>query len=76
MFGHQEYDRETLGLEYNRDISKGLQIDVPKNYYLNDDPTNKVLFRWRSHASLLFNNWLNFVYQETPYYLSELKPND
>lgn len=73
IFGHQEYDKETLGLEYFRDISKGLEIDVPKNYFKDDDPDKEVLFRWRSHASLLFNNWLNYyVYQETPYDLSTL----
>ena len=73
IFGHQEYDKETLSLEYNRDINKGLEIDVPKNYFRDDDPEKGILFRWRSHASLLFSNWLNYyVYQETPYDLDQL----
>ncbi len=73
VLGHQEYDKETLAGEYFRDINKGLQIDVPKNYFKNDDPKNEILFRWRSHASLLFSNWLNYyVYQDTPYDLEEL----
>jgi len=74
ILGHQEYDKETLGLEYFRDVSKGLPIDVPKNYFRGDDPAGGVMFRWRGHASLLFSNWLNYyVYQETPYDLGKLK---
>ncbi|MBQ8055766.1 MAG: homoserine O-succinyltransferase [Paludibacteraceae bacterium] len=66
--GHSEYAPETLDTEYKRDIKKGLSIDIPKNYYLNDDPNEKPIVRWRSHANLLYSNWLNyFVYQETPY---------
>ena len=73
ILGHQEYDKETLGLEYYRDIGKGLSIDVPQNYFKDDDPALGVLFRWRSHASLLYSNWLNYyVYQETPYDLGNL----
>lgn len=73
ILGHQEYDKDTLYNEYMRDVNKGLEIEVPKNYFLNDDPKKEILFRWRSHASLLFSNWLNYyVYQETPYDLSEL----
>lgn len=72
--GHSEYDPLTLKSEYERDIARGLQIAVPKNYYPNNDPAKEPLVRWRSHASLLFANWLNYyVYQETPYDLSELK---
>ena len=68
MLGHQEYDKGTLAGEYFRDVDKGLKIDVPKNYFRNDDPEEDILFRWRSHASLLFSNWLNYyVYQDTPY---------
>ena len=68
--GHSEYDPNTLGDEYNRDILKGLDIAVPLNYYPNDDPSKPPSVNWRSHASLLFSNWLNyFVYQETPYNL-------
>ncbi|OXM86638.1 homoserine O-acetyltransferase MetA [Paenibacillus rigui] len=66
--GHSEYDACTLKYEYDRDINKGLDIAVPKNYYPNDDPTKEPLVSWRAHANLLFSNWLNYyVYQETPY---------
>ena len=66
--GHSEYDRETLKLEYLRDKNLGLPIEVPKNYFPNDDDTKEPLVRWRSHANLLYSNWLNYlVYQSTPY---------
>lgn len=66
--GHFEYDAETLAEEYNRDIEKGLDVNVPENYYPNDDSTQKPLNTWRSHTHLLFSNWLNYyVYQETPF---------
>jgi homoserine O-succinyltransferase len=66
--GHAEYAPETLDNEYRRDLSKGLPIDVPRRYYRNNDPALPPLVRWRSHANLLFQNWLNyFVYQVTPY---------
>ncbi len=66
--GHSEYDPETLRLEYERDKRQGLPIDVPENYFPNDDDTQPPLVRWRGHANLLFSNWLNyFVYQTTPY---------
>ena len=72
--GHSEYDRETLSTEYFRDVNKGLPIEVPKYYFKNDDPTDKILYRWRGHANLLFSNWLNyFVYQTTPYDLNQLQ---
>lgn len=72
VLGHQEYDKGTLSGEYFRDINRGLEIEVPKNYFKNDDPEDEILFRWRSHASLLFSNWLNFyVYQATPYDLTK-----
>ncbi|GAB6110187.1 homoserine O-acetyltransferase MetA [Fusibacter bizertensis] len=68
--GHSEYDPETLSLEYFRDIGRGLPINVPVNYFEGDDPKKDVLVKWRSHAHLLFANWLNYyVYQETPYEL-------
>ena len=71
--GHSEYDPFTLKSEYDRDISKGLKISVPGNYYPGDDPTKTPIVRWRGHSNLLFSNWLNYyVYQETPYDLSEL----
>lgn len=66
--GHFEYDRDTLALEYFRDRDKGLDIDIPANYFENDNPDGSILVRWRSYASLFFANWLNFyVYQDTPY---------
>ncbi len=66
--GHSEYDPDTLLKEYNRDKALGLDIDIPANYFPNDDDTQQPLVRWRGHANLLFSNWLNyFVYQTTPY---------
>lgn len=70
--GHSEYDPFTLKAEYDRDISQGLSIDVPKYYFPQDDPTKRPIHNWRSHANLLFANWLNYyVYQETPYELNK-----
>ncbi len=72
--GHSEYDRDTLLQEYLRDKNKGLPIDPPYHYFKDNDPSKEPLFIWRSHANLLFSNWLNyFVYQATPYDLRELK---
>ena len=72
--GHSEYDAETLEKEYLRDKNAGLPIDVPKNYYPGDDDTQPPLMSWRAHANLLYSNWLNyFVYQNTPYDLSEIR---
>ena len=72
--GHSEYDAETLKREYMRDKNAGLPIDVPVNYFPNDDDTKAPIVKWRSHANLLFSNWLNyFVYQTTPYNLDELR---
>lgn len=66
--GHSEYDADTLEREYLRDKNLGLPIQVPENYYPNNDDTKEPVVRWRSHANLLFSNWLNyFVYQTTPY---------
>ena len=71
--GHSEYDPLTLKGEYDRDVKLGLPIEVPKNYYPDDDPTQTPVVRWRGHANLLYVNWLNYyVYQETPYDLSRL----
>jgi len=68
VLGHPEYDRLTLDKEYKRDVDKGLEIQVPKNYYPNDDPTKKPILSWRAHANTLYSNWLNYyVYQNTPY---------
>ena len=71
--GHSEYDYDTLANEYFRDKAKGLDIDLPHNYFPGDDPSVKPPNVWRGHANLLFSNWLNyFVYQNTPYNLEEL----
>ena len=70
--GHMEYDKDSLKNEYDRDIAKGMDMEVPKNYFRNDDPKKGVLFRWRGHGNLFYANWLNFVYQGTPYNLNDL----
>ena len=70
--GHLEYDPLTLDREYRRDLNKGLPIEIPKNYYPGDDPSKAPIVRWRAHAHLFFSNWLNYVYQETPYDLGKL----
>ncbi|MBE6529474.1 MAG: homoserine O-succinyltransferase [Ruminococcaceae bacterium] len=71
--GHAEYDPDTLAKEYFRDLDAGLSIEIPKNYFPNNDPTKAPLSTWRSGANLLFSNWLNyFVYQATPYQLDEI----
>lgn len=68
VMGHPEYDRLTLGKEYKRDKEKGLPIELPVNYYPNDDDTQRPLLQWRSHGNILYSNWLNYyVYQNTPY---------
>ena len=72
--GHSEYSPFTLDTEYRRDVDKGLPIDVPCNYYLDNDPDKGPYVRWRGHANLLFSNWLNyFVYQETPYHIEDIR---
>ncbi len=74
IMGHSEYDPLTLDREYRRDLNAGLPIEVPKNYYPDDDDTRPPLVTWRSHANLLYANWLNYmVYQTTPYDLSEIR---
>lgn len=72
IFNHIEYDSGTLAEEYFRDIDAGTPIDVPHNYFPEDDPAKQPLNRWRSHAFLLFGNWINQVYQTTPYSLAEI----
>lgn len=72
--GHSEYSPYTLDFEYRRDIQKGMNPSIPANYYIDDNPSNPPIVRWRSHANLLFSNWLNyFVYQETPYDIRDIK---
>jgi homoserine O-succinyltransferase len=72
--GHSEYAPNTLGNEYKRDLSKGLPINKPLNYYPGDDASQMPVVRWRGHANLLFTNWLNyFVYQETPFDISQIR---
>ena len=72
--GHAEYDAGTLKKEYVRDVAAGKPIEVPVNYFPDDNPTKEPLVTWRSHANLLYSNWLNyFVYQTTPYHLEDLK---
>ena len=75
--GHSEYDAETLEKEYLRDKNAGLKIDMPVNYYPNDDDTQRPVNTWRSSANLLYSNWLNyFVYQTTPYDISEINKEE
>jgi homoserine O-succinyltransferase len=71
--GHSEYSRYTLDTEYKRDVKKKLPIEIPINYYPDNDPSKEPLMRWRGHANLLISNWLNYyVYQQTPYILDNL----
>ena len=71
VLGHPEYDRLTLDEEYKRDLAKGIEVTMPKNYYPDDDPTQRPLLTWRAHANAIYTNWLNyFVYQVTPYDLT------
>lgn len=75
--GHSEYDPETLKTEYLRDKNQGLPIAIPENYFPNDDDTAEPIVRWRSHANLLYSNWLNyFVYQTTPYDIMSIGENE
>ena len=74
VMGHSEYDENTLKDEYLRDIERGLNPEIPKHYFPDDNPKKRPYVRWRSHASLLFSNWLNyFVYQITPYDIETIK---
>ena len=72
MFNHIEYDSNSLGDEYFRDVSAKVPIAVPKNYFPDDDPRQPPLNRWKSHAHLLFGNWINEIYQTTPYDLRDI----
>ena len=72
VFNHFEYDSTTLKDEYDRDVAAGKPINVPANYYPDDDPSQLPMNRWRSHAHLLYGNWVNAIYQDTPYDLAQI----
>lgn len=73
VFGHPEYDTDTLKLEYERDVKRGIDPEIPTNYFPDDDPSRAPLNVWRSQAQLLYTNWLNYyVYQTTPYDLEKV----
>ena len=72
IFNHFEYDSDTLKQEYDRDVAAGKPINVPMNYYPEDDPSRPPLNRWRSHAHLLYGNWVNEIYQSTPFDLADI----
>lgn len=73
VMGHSEYDADTLSKEYFRDVNKGLDIEVPVNYFPDNDPNKAPILNWRAHSNLIFTNWLNyFVYQTTPYELDPM----
>ena len=72
IFNHFEYDSITLKQEYDRDTQNGKEINIPRHYYLNNDPTQRPLNRWRSHAHLLYGNWINEIYQSTPFDQNEI----
>lgn len=72
IMGHSEYDAGTLDAEYCRDLAKGLEPQIPRHYYPNDDPSNPPILKWRAHSTLIYTNWLNyFVYQTTPFDINE-----
>ena len=72
--GHLEYSPNTLDKEYKRDMGKRDDVELPKNYYYNDDPNEAPLVTWRAHANLFYSNWINYyVYQETPYNIDDIK---
>lgn len=72
--GHLEYGKTTLAEEYYRDLDAGKPIELPRNYFPEDDPSLEPVLSWRSHANLLYRNWLNYVYQMTPFDLADLTP--
>ena len=76
MFNHLEYDAETLLREYRRDRAAGLETALPFNYFPDDDPDLPPRMTWRAHRALLFSNWINLVYQGTPFDLAQLQPVD
>ena len=73
VLGHGEYDSDTLKREYERDLAKGLNPDIPAHYFRNDDPDDEILVTWKAHAHLFYTNWVNYyVYQTTPYLLDRM----
>ena len=72
VFNHLEYDSDTLKQEYDRDVAAGQAINVPRHYYPDDDPTRPPSNRWRSHAHLLYGNWINEIYQTTEYDMAKI----
>lgn len=72
IFNHFEYDSDTLKQEYDRDVAEGTPINVPQNYYPDDDPNQPPMNRWRSHAHLLYGNWITEIYETTPYDMNEI----
>jgi len=72
IFNHIEYDSSSLGEEYSRDIATGAAIEIPRNYYPFNNPENEPQNRWRSHAHLLFGNWINTIYQTTRYNIEDV----
>lgn len=74
IMGHMEYSRGTLDNEYRRDVGKRDDVDMPRHYYLDDNPDNTPVLRWRAHANLFYNNWINYyVYQATPYDINKIE---
>ena len=74
LMGHAEYDRDTLKKEYLRDVSAGVEIQIPRHYFPGDDPSREPVVSWRSCAHLLYGNWLNYcVYQTVPYDIREIR---
>lgn len=72
IMGHSEYDAETLDTEYRRDLDKGLDPQIPRHYYPDDDPSKPPILKWRAHSTLIYTNWLNyFVYQTTPFDINQ-----
>jgi len=72
IFNHFEYDSDSLKQEYDRDIAANTPINVPRNYYLDDDPTQPPQNRWRSHAHLLYGNWISEIYETTPFDINKI----
>jgi homoserine O-succinyltransferase len=74
IFNHLEYDRDTLKQEYDRDVGDRISVQIPVNYFPEDDPARPPANRWRSHAHLLYGNWINEIYQSTPFEIDAIGP--